>query len=61
MENDTMTKMKCIHCGAIFNLEDISRPMKTNKGEPIGDFVWIADCCPACHEGMDDWYEKVRE
>ena len=56
-----MTKMKCIHCGAIFDLKDISKPMKTNKGEPIGDFVWIADCCPACHEGMDDWYEKVRE
>ena len=56
-----MTKMRCIHCGATFELKDISKPMKNNKGEPILDFVWIADCCPVCKKGMDDWYERVKE
>lgn len=47
-----MTKMKCKYCGAVFDLKDISTPMKG----ALLDFVWVRDRCPACHKGMDDWY-----
>ena len=55
-----MTKMRCIYCGAVFDLADISKPIM-NNGKSMLDFVWISDNCPRCKKGMDDWYEGVRE
>ena len=49
-----MTLMKCRFCKAVFNLEDISKPMR------MGDFVWVRDNCPNCGKGMDDWYVSER-
>ena len=47
------TKMMCRFCGAVFNLDDISKPM-----EPQGflHFVYVEDQCPKCKRGFDDWY-----
>lgn len=58
-----MTKMRCIHCGEIFDLEDISKPIpeKYMGSNKRFGFVWISDNCPKCKKGMDDWYEMVRE
>lgn len=58
-----MTKMRCIHCDMVFDLEDISKPIPEKYAESNKrfGFVWIADCCPNCKKGMDDWYEKVKE
>ena len=42
----TTTKFKCIFCGEMFNLDDISKPIYP-KG--IFDFVWVPDACPKCH------------
>ena len=58
-----MTQMRCIHCGEVFNLEDISKPIheKWNDHNKGFGFVWIADSCPKCHKGIDDWYERVKE
>jgi len=47
-----MSEMMCKFCGSIFELEDISKPM---KGSAFG-FVWVDDQCPKCKKGFDDWY-----
>jgi len=49
-------KFMCRHCGRIFEKEEISTPITNDKGERIGDWVWMMYRCPGCKRGRDDWY-----
>ena len=54
-----MTRMMCKFCASIFDLKDISHPMdEWNKNGLLRDWVWVADECPKCKRGFDDWYES---
>lgn len=44
-------RFMCRYCGAIFNKEEISRPMKNQGRGLLGDWVWMDDQCPKCKRG----------
>ncbi len=54
------SKFMCRYCGAIFDKEEISRPMKNQGRGILGDWVWMDDQCPKCKKGLDNWYIPTR-
>ena len=59
-----MVKVKCVQCGEVFRLEDVSRPILDRKtGKQMGDFVWIKEVCPKCGKRSHDteWFEVMNE
>ena len=53
-----MTSFYCVYCGEVFAKEDVSTPMESEDGNPLG-WVWVRETCPRCHRGCDDWYAST--